>query len=204
ESCRIAHLAAGTGGSATGIIHSQFVVHTQVETLTGRTAYGISSCENVQQCDVRDIVSENDVAIGISGRRVQDCTVGNVRANNANHGVGIWMNTFSMAVGNHVAGTKSHGIVVDTGGVATDNVVHAAGNTSSALAIGIAAGTKEGVRIEGNTAMGCGYGIQATAASAMVVRNNARLCDTNFVLTAAMPVVTSAALGTNPNANVSQ
>jgi hypothetical protein len=202
ESCRITKLSAGTTGIATGIVHSQLVLNTQVDLVSGRKADGIATGDNVQQCDVRDIVGETDFSSGIYGRRVQDCNVSNVRANNANHGVGIV--AMNMAVGNFVTGTKSHGIMADANSLILNNVIHGAGNANSALAIGIFGGTKEGVRIEGNTTVGCGYGIQATASTAVVVRNNARACDTNFVLNVSMPVVTAPVIGTNPNANVSQ
>jgi hypothetical protein len=153
---------------------------------------------------------------GIWARQVIDCSIDGsaagdsrginliasglaVRNTTRNTLWGIYSEGSATVTGNNITSTVSGIQANGTYGVAANNYVSATSNSGST---GITSSTSW--RIESNHVTGFATGINASSATAVVVRNTAAGNTTNFSIPAGMPVVTTAAIGTNPNANISQ
>ena len=175
--------------------------------------YGVSGAGNVVSCNVKDITSTSGSSVGISGNSIRDCTVKNMPNGTGlectiaskslidDCASGIHLSDSGSATGNTVKNAKGSGIQPN------GNNIQIIGNnlegTGVAGSYGISYNTLfQYIRIEGNHVSGWGTGLNIPVPNALVVRNSAGGNTVNFTLHASMPVVTGAALGTNPNANV--
>lgn len=209
---------------AAGIYLCSTVSNCSVTTVNGNSGHtpaGIAACTNVDHCRVYGIngsVTGSKPPRGISGDQVTDSLVGGVA-----DGYGIWAGHVARctvrscengigvdsadetgsAIGNVVADCTELGILIsERFTVVSGNNV--CGTTLSATGRGIVATLDMPYRIENNHVCRWNVGIEIPGTKALVVRNSASANTTNFSIPAGMPVVTATALGTNPNANVSQ
>jgi hypothetical protein len=181
----------GTGSDTYGISGAQLVSGTVVSNLAGLNVRGIHGAGQVQGCTVTDLTYGAGFVHGINAEQVSDCFVRSTY-------VGI-----SLAEGGKASRNRIHnmryGVIAAGNATVLENQVSLGINLGATGIIANGAGS----RIEANHVTGFSTGINATLATQLVIRNSASGNTANFNVHANMPVVTPAALGSNPFANVS-
>jgi hypothetical protein len=196
--CSVSAVNGGAGQNVVGIGLCTSVSHCQVSGLSGSlTKTGISG-SHISDCSVFG----GDGGRGIEGRNIARCTV-----QDCDWGLYLVHVTIpgggesTTATGNTILDCHAFGILVGAKqAVISGNNVH--GNLSAAGSVGIQATGVFSHRIEGNHVSRWATGINAPAASTLVVRNTAGSNTTDFTIAPGMPVAAITAIGTNPNANI--
>lgn len=183
-----------SGDASTGVEATLSVTNTEVSGITSGSlvAYGIHKAKRVANCDVSSVSGGSTINSGVeqcqevTDTKVRDCSSG------------IRDQANGLIARNHVS-NANNGISASNGSVILDNRVVSESNVGTGI---YSFGTTL-VRIEGNHVTGFQTGISATS-TAVVIRNSAGGNTANYAVGAGVTIVTPAAMGTNPFANISQ
>jgi hypothetical protein len=154
------------------------------------------------------------ISNGNAASQVTDCHVSSLKG--SNEATGIYSHLGSLVSRNTVSNCST-GIRAFFGEVTLNSVIGSsyAGilDLGSCLISGNKINGNQGIGIwtgnppsdvRDNHVRGCATGIRAIDPKTIVIRNTAGSNTLNFDIPAGMPIATTAALGTNPNANISQ